>query len=133
MSMDQSHNPRRRAALQGGMRAGLALAAASMGLLALKALAAPEEQLIKLSVKRFEFSQKTIRLKKGVPVVVEITSEDVPHGFSIPEFRARADVVMPGKTSLVRFTPDKAGEFQFLCDIFCGTKHEEVEGTLIVT
>ena len=133
MSMEPGPNARRRAALQLGMRVGLALAAASTGLLALKTLAASQEQVIKLSVKRFEFSQKIIRVKKGVPVVVEITSEDVPHGFSIPEFRARADVVMPGKTTLVRFTPDKAGEFQFLCDIFCGTKHEEVEGTLVVT
>jgi cytochrome c oxidase subunit 2 len=72
-------------------------------------------------------------VKKGVPVVVEIVSEDVPHGFSVPQFHARAEVVMPGKPTEVRFVPDQVGEFQYLCDIFCGTKHEELEGLLIVT
>jgi cytochrome c oxidase subunit II len=41
--------------------------------------------------------------------------------------------VMPGKPTLVKFTPDKTGEFEFLCDVFCGDQHEELSGKLIVT
>lgn len=137
MSDRQVNNLVRRLLLGKGLRAG----AAGLGALLLggagiagarRALAAPTEVRIKMTVKRFEFSQKELRVKKGVPVVVEITSEDVPHGFSVPEFHARAEVVMPGKPTEVRFVPDKVGEFQYLCDIFCGTKHEELEGLLIV-
>ena len=96
------------------------------------AQAAPEERVIKLTVKRFEYSQKEIVLKRGQPVVIEITSLDVPHGFSVPDFHARADVVLPGKVTRVKFTPDRDGTFVYLCDIFCGTGHEQLEGHYIV-
>ena len=33
----------------------------------------------------------------------------------------------------VRFVPDRTGEFTFNCDIFCGTGHEEMAGTLTVS
>ena len=96
------------------------------------AQAAPKERVIKLTVKRFEYSRKEIELKRGQPVVVEITSLDVPHGFSVPDFNARADIVLPGKVTRVRFTPDREGTFPYLCDIFCGTGHEQLEGRFIV-
>lgn len=131
MSRGYMADPKRRRVLHLGLRLGAA--AAIGGLAGFKALAAPEEVRIGLTVKRFEYSQKVLRVKKGVPVVIEIVSEDVPHGFSVPDFHARAEVVMPGKPTLVRFTPDKVGEFQYLCDIFCGSKHEELEGLLIVS
>ena len=135
MSVNDTHLDRRRVLRLGlrlGMRAGLVLAAGGLGLSSLRLMAAPEERRIKLTVKRFEYSEKILLVKKNVPVVVEITSLDVPHGFSVPDFHARAEVVMPGKPTFVRFVPDKEGEFQYLCDIFCGTKHEELEGLLVV-
>jgi cytochrome c oxidase subunit 2 len=52
-------------------------------------------------------------------------------GFSLPDFQTRADIV-PGKVTRLRFTPDKAGSFTFLCDIFCGSGHETMNGTLNV-
>jgi cytochrome c oxidase subunit 2 len=33
----------------------------------------------------------------------------------------------------LQLTPDKSGTFTFLCDVFCGTGHEEMSGTLIVS
>jgi cytochrome c oxidase subunit II len=32
----------------------------------------------------------------------------------------------------VRLTLDKAGSFVFLCDVFCGSGHEDMSGTLVV-
>ncbi|HEX7436841.1 MAG TPA: cytochrome c oxidase subunit II, partial [Caldimonas sp.] len=40
--------------------------------------------------------------------------------------------IMPGKTATLRLTPDKTGSFIFLCDVFCGTGHEDMNGTLVV-
>jgi cytochrome c oxidase subunit 2 len=114
------------------LKAALIATAPAPGLGVYHAAAAPREVVIRMTVKRFEFSRKMIVVKKGVPVVIEITSLDVPHGFAVPDFHARAEIVMPGKVTQVRFTPDKTGEFPFLCDIFCGDKHEELEGRLIV-
>jgi cytochrome c oxidase subunit 2 len=90
-----------------------------------------EEQVVKLSARKFEFSPATIRVKKGVPVRLEISSEDRKHGFSLRAFGVRADV-LPGKPSVVKFTPDKTGEFTFSCDVFCGDGHEDMEGKFVV-
>ena len=37
------------------------------------------------------------------------------------------------KPTFIRFTPDKTGEFLYLCDVFCGSGHENLEGSLFVT
>ena len=52
-------------------------------------------------------------------------------GFSVPDFHARADI-LPDKVARLRIVPDKTGTFTFVCDIFCGTGHEDMEGTIVV-
>ena len=98
----------------------------------IKANALPAERVIHITAKKFEFSPDSITLKKGEPVVFEISSEDRKHGFSLRAFGIRSDV-LPGKVSRIRFTPDKTGKFTFSCDVFCGEGHEEMTGTVVVT
>jgi cytochrome c oxidase subunit 2 len=93
--------------------------------------AAPRTKVIKISAKRFDYSPGHLTLKKGEPVILELTSRDVLMGFNLPDFNLRADVV-PEKATRVTFVPDKTGTFTFLCDVFCGSKHEEMHGTLTV-
>ena len=95
-------------------------------------IAAENEQIIQITAKRFEYSPKEITLKKGVPVVLEFTSLDRLHGFDCPSLKLRLDIY-PGKVNTLRFTPDKAGTFPFHCDNFCGSGHEGMKGTIIVT
>jgi cytochrome c oxidase subunit II len=92
---------------------------------------AAAERLIHLTAKKFEYSPSEITVKKGEPVVIEVVSLDRKHGFTIPELKVRSDV-KPGEKNVVRFTPDKAGKFNFHCDLFCGSGHEGMEGTLVV-
>ena len=94
--------------------------------------AQPAEQVIKVTAKRFDYTPAEIRLKRGVPVVLEFTSQDVVMGFNVPDLGTRTDIV-PGTVTRVRFVPDKVGTFEFHCDIFCGSGHEEMSGTIIVT
>ena len=94
-------------------------------------IAAENEQVIKITAKRFEYSPKEITVKKGVPVVLEFTSLDRLHGFVCPGLGIRTDI-RPGKANTLRFTPDKAGSFPFHCDNFCGSGHEGMRGTIIV-
>jgi len=98
----------------------------------IRANAVPAERVIRITAKKFEFSPDSITLKKGEPVVFEISSGDSKHGFSLHAFGVRSDV-LPGKVSRIRFTPDKTGKFTFSCDVFCGDGHEEMTGTVIVT
>ncbi|MDT5156862.1 MAG: cytochrome c oxidase subunit [Acidobacteriota bacterium] len=90
------------------------------------------EQVIHITARNFEFTPGTITVKKGVPVVLELTSADRKHGFSLRAFGVRADI-KPGAVSRVQFTPDRTGRFTFLCDVFCGEGHEDMSGTLVVT
>ncbi len=89
------------------------------------------EQLIHLTAKKFEYTPNEITLKKGVPVVLDITSLDRDHGFKVPELDVRADI-KPGETTRVRIVPDRVGRFEFRCDVFCGSGHEDMAGELIV-
>jgi cytochrome c oxidase subunit 2 len=94
-------------------------------------LAAAPEKVIPVVAKRFDYTPNVIKLKKGVPVVLELTTRDVVMGFSAPDFGVRADII-PEKVARLRIVPDKTGTFTFVCDIFCGTGHEEMEGTIVV-
>ena len=96
-----------------------------------RANAVPAERVIHLTANKFQFSPDSITLKKGEPVVFEISSGDRKHGFSLRAFGVRSDV-LPGKVSRIRFTPDKTGKFTFSCDVFCGDGHEEMSGTVVV-
>lgn len=91
-----------------------------------------EEPVIKIVAKKFDYTPNVIKLKKGVPVVLEFTTLDVVMGFKVPDLGVRADII-PGKVSRVRLVPDKVGTFPFLCDIFCGSGHEDMTGTIVVT
>lgn len=93
--------------------------------------AEPKEKVIKITAKKFNYIPGDVKLKKGVPVILEFRTQDILMGFNLPDFNVRADIV-PGKATRVRLTPDKTGTFVFLCDIFCGTGHEEMNGKLTV-
>ncbi len=90
------------------------------------------EQVIKITAKKFEYSPNTITVKKGIPAVIEFTSLDRLHGFNCPRLGIRADIY-PGKVNRLKFVPQKTGTFPFHCDNFCGSGHEGMTGTLIVT
>lgn len=89
------------------------------------------KQVIKITAKKFEYAPNIITLKKGVPVVLEFTSLDRLHGFTCPSLGIRSDVY-PGKVTKVEFVPEKAGEFPFHCDNFCGTGHDKMTGKIVV-
>jgi cytochrome c oxidase subunit 2 len=95
-------------------------------------MAQESKQVIKVSAKKFEYSPSQITVKKGVPVVLELTSLDRLHGFDCPGLGIRGDI-NPGKTTTIEFTPKTAGTFPFHCDNFCGTGHDRMKGTIVVT
>lgn len=90
-----------------------------------------KERIIKIVAQKFSYAPNEIVLKKGQPVILEFTALDFVHGFKIPDLNIRADLP-PGKLTLVRFTPEKAGVLDFLCDNFCGSGHEEMSGKFLV-
>ena len=78
----------------------LALAAAW----ALASRAAPAAERIEIRARKFEFVPAEIRLKKGRAVTLAVTAEDFVHGFNLPDFGVRRDLV-PGKVVEVTLAP----------------------------
>ncbi len=87
---------------------------------------------IEITAKRFDFTPGDITLKKGVPVVIVFTSEDVPHGVKFKELNVTVSA-KKGETKEIAFTPDKVGDFVGQCSVFCGSGHGSMKMTLHVT
>src|SRR5882724_3006939 len=113
------------------LRIAAAAAILAAGGAATYVVAQPKEKVIKITAKRFDYTPGNLTLKKGEAVVFEFTSKDVLMGFNLPDFNLRADII-PDKVTRVRFVPDKTGTFTFLCNIFCGTGHENMNGRITV-
>jgi cytochrome c oxidase subunit 2 len=113
------------ALLIGGSAAG-----GAVGALGRLAMAAGTNE-IAIQAMKFEFTPETVKVKRGEPVTFVLTSIDRIHGFKMPDFGVRTDIV-PDQETRLTITPEKAGSFVFFCDIFCGDGHEEMSGTLVV-
>jgi cytochrome c oxidase subunit 2 len=94
-------------------------------------LAAETGRQVSVAASRFEFTPDTVKAKAGVPLTFVLTSFDRIHGFKMPEFGIRTDIV-PDRETRVTITPTRPGTFTFFCDVFCGDGHEEMAGTLVV-
>lgn len=67
----------------------------------------------------------------GRPVKLTMTSEDVIHSFFIPAFRIKMDV-LPGRYTTAWFEATRTGEYHLFCTEYCGTKHSEMIGKVVV-
>ncbi len=94
---------------------------------------APDQQprVVRITAKRFEFVPSQVTLKKGEPVVLQLTSEDVTHGFFVRPLRIDEDIPA-GQTKQIALTPQVAGKFTTICDHFCGVNHGAMHMTIEV-
>jgi cytochrome c oxidase subunit 2 len=92
----------------------------------------PAPHVITMTAKKYEFSPSTITVAKGERVRIEATALDKTHGIEIKEFNVKVKLEK-GKMTVVEFTPDRTGEFEFKCSEFCGLGHGHMKGKLIVT
>lgn len=65
------------------------------------------------------------------PVKLELRSLDVIHGFFIPAFRIKEDVV-PGKANYTWFVPTQLGSFDIECTVICGVSHADMLAKAVV-
>jgi len=81
--------------------------------------------------KQFEFVPAVLNVSKGDNVIINLTSADVMHGFTIDEFDID-ETIKQGEKKQVKFVADKAGSFVIRCTIPCGQGHRDMKGQLIV-
>ncbi len=72
-----------------------------------------------------------LMLPVNQPVRVNLLSVDVNHGFFIPAFRVKQDVV-PGYKNFVWFIPKYNGEYDLFCSSYCGLQHSGMNTKAVV-
>jgi cytochrome c oxidase subunit 2 len=87
---------------------------------------------VEVSVKKFGYTPSEVTVKKGEPIVLVLTTEDVAHGLKFKELDLNAKIEK-GKPAELAFTPDKVGDFVGHCSVFCGSGHGSMTFTLHVT
>ena len=75
--------------------------------------------------------QNDFHIPVGKAVKFVLNSQDVIHGFYIPDMRINQDAV-PGITSSVWVNATRTGQFELRCTQFCGTNHYQMKGNLTV-
>lgn len=84
-----------------------------------------------VEAKKFEFSVKEIRVKKGDFVRINLKSADGFHDWVVDAFNAATKQINTGDSSFVGFKADKIGTFEFYCSV--GTHRQMgMVGKLIV-
>jgi cytochrome c oxidase subunit 2 len=68
-----------------------------------------------------------LHIPVGVPIKLTMTSQDVIHGFYVPDFRVKKDV-LPGRYTSMWFEATQEGTFHLFCTEFCGTNHSAMIG-----
>jgi cytochrome c oxidase subunit 2 len=71
--------------------------------------------------------QNILVLPLGRTVVVQLTSRDVVHSFTLPEMRVKQDAT-PGMTARTWFTPIALGRWEIGCSQLCGLGHYRMRG-----
>jgi len=114
-----------------GMGVALVALVAGLGLDGSRVRAAEEPRVIAITAKRFEFSPREITLKAGETVKLQLTTDDVTHGFFAKPLGID-EVIEPGKTTEVVVTPQAPGRYTTICDHFCGAGHGGMKMMIVV-
>jgi cytochrome c oxidase subunit 2 len=93
--------------------------------------AQPAPRRIDVHAKRFGFQPSEITIKKGEPVVLVLTAEDVSHGLRFRQLNVNVKAEKGG-SGQAQFTPEMTGDFIGHCSVFCGSGHGGMTLTLHV-
>ena len=67
----------------------------------------------------------TLYVPKGEEVKMKMSSADVLHGFFIPAFRVKYDI-LPNRYTSVWFKATEEGDYDLFCTEYCGTGHSDM-------
>jgi plastocyanin len=79
----------------------------------------------------FYFKPNEIHVKKGQKVKITLKNDGGLHDFVIDELHVKSDRIKSGESTIIEFTPDKTGTFEYYCSV---GNHRQMgmKGNLIV-
>lgn len=72
-----------------------------------------------------------LHIIKNRPVIVEISTKDVIHSFSLPVLRVKQDAI-PGMRIPVWFEAAKSGNYEVACAQLCGNNHYSMKALMVI-
>ncbi len=72
-----------------------------------------------------------LHIPVDMPVIVDLSSKDVIHSFTLPVMRVKQDAI-PGQMIPVWFEAKSTGNFEIACAQLCGLGHYRMRGFFIV-
>ena len=90
-----------------------------------------EQFLYKFKYPDGRTTMNELRIPAGRPVQLIMTSKDVIHGFFIPDYRIKQDI-LPGRYTYLHLRPDREGTFDIYCTQYCGVGHSTMRAKLVV-
>ncbi len=89
-------------------------------------------QKVTVEAKEFAFTPSAITLKKGQPAQITFKNMGAfPHNLTIADLNIKTKTIQPGEQDTIKFTPDKTGQFTFMCTV-PGHADKGMKGTLTV-
>lgn len=113
---------------------GLSACGAKTGGSAAPATASPgvqgaaNAQKVTVIATNWKFDKAEYHVKKGQPVSLTLKSESGVHGLEVEKLNVKLD----NKTKTKVFTPEKAGRYNMVCTIPCGSDHLKMKAVLVV-
>lgn len=104
----------------------------AFGAIAALAQEGGREQTFSVSAHKYDFSPARIDVQQDDLVRITLTSQDIPHSFTVDKYRI-AKRVEPGKTVVFEFRADQPGRFPIYCNLSIDEKCREMHGELVVT
>lgn len=80
-----------------------------------------------ITASNFVFEPREIQVNQGDTVKITLDNTEGFHDVKINGYNLKVE---EGKT--LEFVADRSGEFDFICDIFCGEGHDDMKGILVV-
>ena len=72
-----------------------------------------------------------LKLKMGQTYRLHISSPDLQHGFSLLPMNMNFQI-LPGYDHVLTLTPTSSGQFDIICNEFCGIGHHMMTGRILV-
>ena len=115
-------------------RQGLALVTFAASVVFLVSVAAQDQGQTReftITGNNYAFSPASIQVNRNDLVKITFTAQDIPHSFSIDEYRIvkRASA---GQTVTFEFRADRSGPFTFYCNLSQDAKCKDMKGSLTV-
>jgi cytochrome c oxidase subunit 2 len=92
---------------------------------------APAVREITVKARRYAFNPARIEVNQGDIVRITLIAEDIPHSFTIDEYRI-SKRASPDRSVTFEFCADKPGRFVFYCSLTSDERCREMRGELLV-